>query len=141
MNYLNPTEIKQHLGTLKRFYYGSGYFDPLMINGFVITIYGGPKAFCIPLDCFDNILYYHKVQLHITERTKDNQDLPLAIKEESISPTKDNRFSSFAWTEYFTYADEAGKIQPSHIGCKIPLDQVCQIIKDVYKLSRLKIFF
>ena len=141
MNYLNPTEIKQHLGTLKRFYDDSGYFDPLIINGFVITIYGGSKAFCIPQTYYDNILHYKRVQLHITEQIKDNQDLIFTVREESISPTRDSRFSGFPWIKYFTYADRTGKPLPSHMGSRVPLDEVCQIIRDTYKISRLKIFF
>jgi hypothetical protein len=132
MNFLNLTDIKQHLGTLKRFE-GAAPFNHICFNGFEICFYAGPKAFCEPIALYDNLLHYETIQIHIAENIKE--------ADEVIAPSIDNRFQNFDWCKYFKYDNGKIKDKNSYMGSNIPLNEVCQLIKDVYKVSRLKIFF
>lgn len=136
MELLDLVKIKQLLGSLERSVVENNigcYFNCLVFNGFEICFYAGTKAFCEPKVSYDTLLHYKTIQLDIIEVVKGFNDV--------VQPGSDNRFKNFSWCKYFTHLDNKGKDKNSYMGCNIPLDEVCQLIKDVYKISRLKIFF
>jgi hypothetical protein len=136
MELLNLVKIKQLLGTLERSHISNineTFFNSISFNGFEVEFFAGPKSFCEPAVSYDTLLHYKTLQLYIVETVKESK--------EAILPGKDNRFQNFDWCKYFTYHDGKVKDKLSYMGCNVPLDEVCRLIKDVYKVSRLKIFF
>ena len=132
MNYLNLIDIREHLGTLKRTE-PVGYFEKVSLNHFNIAFYANNSALCEPRANYNCLLHYQKIQVALYE---DIRDL-----ESAISPCLDARFSGFDWTKYFVYYNSKGIEKPSYMGEKIPVAEVCQLIRDVFKVSRLKIFY
>ena len=135
MNYLNLPDIKQYLGTLERAYVenNTSYFNKISFNHFDIEFYAGSGALCEPHVNLDQLIFYKKLQLSLYETIRD--------EVHAISPGTDNRFSGFSWANYFSYYNSKGILKGSYMGDKIPIAEVCQLIRDVYKVSRLKIFF
>jgi hypothetical protein len=132
MELLDLVKIEQLLGTLKRFE-GAAPFNHICFNEFEICFYAGPKTFSEPTVLYDSLLYYKTIQIHISENIKG--------VNETIAPGNDNRFQNFDWCKHFKYSDGNGKNKNSYMGSYVPLEEVCRLIKDVYKVSRLKIFF
>lgn len=136
MNLTNVTEIRELLGSLTRKPSSkdkSSYFNKITFNKFFIELYAGPKSLSEPPVEFDQILYYDKIQVAIYEFIKE--------EECAILPGTDTRFAGFDWNKYFTYTDGKGKLKPSYMGAGVPITEVISLIRDVYKVSRLKIFF
>jgi hypothetical protein len=140
MNLLDLSEIRRHLGTIQRCNDENSkqiFFNRIKFNGFEINFYAGPKAFCEPPSLLDSLLDYKKIQIGIDEHMKGFD----GGAEHTISPMIDERFHNFNWAQYFFYSDSNGVIKSSYMGNQIPLNDVCQLVKDVYKISRLKIFY
>ena len=136
MNYLNLIDIREHLGTLKRsssIDNKSGYFEKVFFNHFNIELHASNVSLCEPRDNYDCLLHYQKIQLALYEDIRE--------QEHAISPCIDTRFSGFDWTKYFVYYNSKGIKKPSYMGEYVPVAEVCQLIRDVYKVSRLKIFY
>jgi hypothetical protein len=136
MNYLDLSEIRQHLGTLKRLTpddLAICDFEHIKFNGFEIGFYAGGGDASEPQNNFDNLLHYKTIQIGLFETIKES--------DHTIQPMTDERFRGFLWSSYFIFIDNKGLVQPSYMGFKIPLNDVCQLIKDVYKVSRLKMFY
>lgn len=136
MNYLNLSDIREVLGTLKRL--GSiennaSYFNKVSFNDFDIEFYVGNKALCEPHVIHDNLLHYQKVQIGLYENIRE--------EECAIFPGSDSRFIGFDWIKYFFYYDTKGIEKLSYMGDRIPMAEACQLIRDVYKVSRLRIFY
>ena len=131
MNYTNVTEIKKYLESLKR--QGKNYFGKIEFNNFFIELTAGQIAMCEPKVYYNNILHYKKIQVSIHEIIRE--------EEYAISPNRDERFAGFAWTKYFTYFNNKAQVTPSYIGDRIPVTEVIDLIRDTYKISRLKIFY
>lgn len=139
MNYLDLTEIRQHLGSLERSPAAEDrgfHFATLTINTFIVAFYAGHSRYCQPSRVLDNLLDYSKIQIRINEMIINPPD-----KLNAIRPSLDTRFSSFEWIKYFGFIDSKGALRPSYMGLEIPLDDVCLLIRDIYKISRLKMFY
>jgi hypothetical protein len=131
MDYLNLLEIKQNIKSLKRI--NDYFFNNVTFNYFRIDFYAGTGALCRPNSTLDNLLFYETIQLSITEIIKEDQNI--------IRPPEDDRFRNFIWSKYFNYIDSNGKVKPSYMADNIPAEEACQLIRDVYKISRLTIFY
>lgn len=84
----------------------------------------------------DKVTYYKAVGILIYETIKG--------QEHQVLPQTDVRFQSFDWVKYFQYEDTTfsnGKTKESYMGSRIPLAEVIQLVRDVYKISRLKMFY
>ena len=138
MNFTNISEIKDHLNSLKRIFSIENnvsyinIFSKIELNNFYLELYAGPRALCEPRVMYDNILHYAKIQVAIYEIIKE--------LEHAISPSIDNRFAGFEWVKYFTYTNLKDKVKPSYMGEMIPMSDVILLIRDVFKISRLKAF-
>jgi hypothetical protein len=135
MNFLNLSDIRKHLGTLEREYVenNASYFNKVSFNHFDMEFYAGNGALSEPHVDLGNLTYYKKLQLSLYENIRD--------QAHAISPGMDDRFSGFDWAKYFVYYNSKGIQKTSYMGDRIPMSEVCQLIRDVYKVSRLKIFF
>jgi hypothetical protein len=139
MNYLNLTEVRQHIGSLTRSVAQESkelYFGSIIFDAFDIKLYAGRRAYCQPNKLLDNLLDYTHLQIMIDEVLNNSPGKPNAIK-----PFGDERFSKFEWAKYFTYLNHKGVIKPSYMGAHVPLADACCLVRDFYKLSRLKIFY
>lgn len=137
MNYLNVNEVQERLRSLTRVPIDdaiiSGEFTPLACNHFTIHFSAGTFAYSEPHLALDNLLYYDSIQILIREDIKDGYI--------DICPQVDERFKSFSWAKYFTYINRHGKPTPSYMGTYLPQPEVLQLIREVYKVSRLRLFF
>ena len=136
MDLTNIANIITHLGTIRRTTeteYPSFFFNRIEFNDFNIQFFAGKKALCEPAVDYDLLTSYNSIQLCILEIIKES--------EGAISPSVDERFSGFGWTKYFSYQTQKGQTRASFMAERVPLAEVPQIIRDVYKISRLKIFF
>ena len=133
MDYTDIQQIKHHLKSLTRVEDVSGdWFEKIFFNDFEIHLSAGPASFSEPVTYLNNLLYYQSIQVAIYETVKQQLH--------AIAPLSDDRFRNFSWSKYFIYSDYKGE-RNSYIGTRIPLDEVCQLIREIYKTSRLKIFF
>lgn len=136
MNYSNLIDIREHLGTLKRsssLENRNGYFNKVSFNYFNIEIHASNSSLCEPRVNYDCLLHYQKIQVAFYEDIRE--------QEHAISPGADARFSGFDWAKYFAYYNSKGIEKASYMGDNIPVVEVCQLIRDIYKVSRLKIFY
>jgi hypothetical protein len=127
MNYADHSEVMALLKSMNRnddFYFGS-----IDVNGFMVAIYAGDTALCIPRKDLESILDYKTIQVAI-------YDL-----EDAIHPQKDDRFSSFDWAKYFSYTNIKGAATPSYMGADVPIEVVPKIVHDVYRVSCLRAFY
>src|SRR4029079_654706 len=74
--------------------------------------------------------------LQVLIEESDNQSL---IK--AIYPLTDLRFKNFSWAKYFCYSDRSTRPHNSYMGNMIPIQEVYQLIREIYKVSCLKSFF
>ena len=105
----------------------------MKLNDFSLRISAGADAFSEPHTNLDKITFYKSVGVLIYETTKE--------QEHQVLPQIDVRFQSFDWVKYFQYEDGSGKTKESYMGSRIPLAEMVQLIRDVYKISRLKMFY
>lgn len=131
MNYLDLLEIKKYLSLLKR--EESGSFPSVQFNNFEIELWAGPGAFCSPMMDYSNLMYYESIQVGVYEMIKEQKC--------AIAPSGDARFHHFDWIKHFHYFDGKGVQKDSYMGTRIPLNEVCHLIREVYKVSRLKMFY
>jgi hypothetical protein len=137
-NPLDLSSIRQYLGTIQRNAESSSHFFTRMeMNSFAIDLCAGDASLCEPLLYYDNLLYYQKIQVHLHEFTGPDSQYSIL----TIAPFHDSRFEKFSWAQYFTYFDSSGKSYFSYTGSFIPMNQVCQMLKDLYRISRLKSFY
>lgn len=137
MNFLDLVEVKKHLGFLKRAGDPStvqNRFESIRVNNFEIHIYAGYMTFSIPPNQLDNLLHYSHVQVSILEFDRNNTI-------HTISPINDERFQYLEWSKFFTYKNSQGQDKGSYMGAVVPLDDVCKLIREIYKISRLKLFY
>ena len=139
MNFTNRIDIRNSLEKLKRVPHdpsksaNQSFFGKIDIDCFYIDIMAGTIACCHPRVQFDYLGHYKKITVGIYEVIKE--------QEHAISPNQDDRFNGFPWLKYFTYTTTKGISKPSYMGEMIPMDEVVSLIRDLYKVSRLKIFF
>lgn len=132
MEFLNIQNIKEDLKSRQRVK-DHQYFEGLEFNNTKIYIGASENHYCLPRQTFPILSYYTHIQIAIYEVVKE--------EERIISPFNDERYKNFGWAKYFIFTDNSGRQVPSYMGDKIPFDDVCQLIRDVYKTSRLKAFF
>jgi len=135
MNLLDLADVKRYLGSIERRSFDNNmifYNDVKIGNDFLVTIFAGNFTFCDPPLMFDNLLNYKAISIGLTEIIKGEQH--------DIHPSTDSRFQNFSWASYFNQSSKGINIA-QYMGLSIPLEQVYQIIKDVYKISRLKVFY
>ena len=136
MNYLNLDEIKSLLGSLKRIdheNYDYDQFEHLKINNFIVSLWAGKHSFSYPRQRLESILNYELVHLNILSCNE------LGVTA-MLCPKKDYRLCYFDWINYFS-SNIINSNNPSYIGSNVPISTVCQIVKDLYKVSLLKTFF
>lgn len=131
MDLLNLQEIKNYLSSLQKD--TAGHFKGINFNNNHIYIAAGNSNFCSPRANFSSLSHYTHIQMGIYETVRSVQRI--------ISPLNDERYKNFAWAKYFVYLDNKNTLSPSYMGKEIPLNIASQLIKDVYKMSRLKAFF
>jgi hypothetical protein len=132
MDFLDLNSIKHHLSTLSRYYIGDPFFRSINVDQIELTIYANIYSFCQPRNNFDQIFYYQSVELQLLETIKEEQH--------SIAPTLDNRFKNFNWSKYFQY-EAKGLLKPSHRGQYVLVEDLPQIIRDIYKVQQFKSFY
>jgi hypothetical protein len=128
----NTSSIKSYLSSLNPID-DKGHFEPITFNRYLIELGAGSLAKSIPALDYNNLLKFTHLQMIIYD----------VVSEEHLSPVKpfaDVRFNKFVWAEYFRYPTWGQKIMPGYMGKQIPVDEVCKIIKDIYKVSRFGIF-
>jgi hypothetical protein len=126
MDYSNLKDIEVMLANFKRQEWPYDYkFDLISFNGFSIHMCAGPGYYSLPNDYIECIVDYTAVQVHITEG-----DL-------LIRPLDDSRFAKFSWSKYFTPNYHAIK---TGCGERVPINVLCEIIRDVNRISKLKAF-
>lgn len=139
MNFTNLNDIREYLESFKRIPHdpskrtNANYFGRIDLNNFHLEISAGTKALCEPRVFYDDILHYKKIQVGIHETVRERED--------AVQPGTDDRFKGFEWLKYFTYINSKGQVKTSYMGDMIPITDFISIIRDVYKVSRLKIFF
>jgi hypothetical protein len=133
MDFSNPADIKSHLASLEREDSDYQFWQRVVLNDFSLRISAGTEAFSEPHVNLDKITYYRSVGVLIYEFIKG--------QEHQVAPQSDVRFQTFDWVKYFQYEDGSGKTKESYMGSRIPLAETIQLIRDVYKISRLKMFY
>jgi hypothetical protein len=129
MDFSNLEDIKKHLASLKK---DGDFFNTVSFNGFKIQFVIG-AAWSEPYHEFDSPLYYKSLGILIYEDIRD--------EKHQVAPSTDSRFQNFDWAKYFYYTNGHGKIKASYMGSKIPLAESIQLVRDIYKVSRLSVFY
>lgn len=145
MDFSNLNDIERYLSSLKRISYGefldgdylsSDEFQPIDCGHFIVHISAGKNSLSTPNNnIYNRITDYSHLQVIIQENIKGSESIQV------IKPAEDNRFANLEWSNLFKYKDYLGKNHETYLGKTIPIKNLLQIIKDCYKLSRLKIFF
>jgi hypothetical protein len=137
MDYLNLKNIEAHLHSLTKVSNEEsllfGEFVPINCGTFTVHLSAGKSSLSNPQLELNNVLYYDSVQIMIRESVKD-QLL-------DICPLSDDRFKGFDWAKHFTYVSRLGNVLPSYMGAYVPKQDVLQLIREVYRVSRLRTFF
>lgn len=141
MDFKNLFEIKEHLSSINRSLPEDcltlGEFTPINCDLFLVRLAASTSAFSKPsVDCYDKITDYTHVQVMIEERSQLQKEAQIIT-----CPISDERFKMFGWSKYFVYQGFDNKIINSYIGSYIPIGEIPQLIRDVNKISRLKMFF
>lgn len=141
MDFSSIKRIKEQLSSLEKISDDEalikGEFTPIDCDLFIVRLAGGAECFCKPrCGYYTNVTDYTHIQVMIQEKSRQESDLIVMIQ-----PASDDRFKGFAWANYFHYSDFQGKINNSYIGSNVPLGEIPQLIKDIYKINKLKIFF
>lgn len=131
IDYLSLQEIRQMFNSLERF--SDNEFNNIDVATFQVKIYAGAQGLCVPQRFLGRLNSYQSVQVGISEKVKEEVRL--------IKPLNDERFANFAWAQYFYYHGHNKKIIPSYMATYVPLEQVSIMIREIYKVSRLKMFF
>lgn len=138
MDFSNLEQVRAQLATLKRNEepfaeeLGQNLFERFGFNGFEIELLTG-GLFSEPSIKLVNPLKYHNLSVLIYEKIKG--------QEHQVFPCTDERFKQYDWCKYFHFIDSTGKDKASYMGTCIPMDEVCQLVRAVYKTSRLKLFY
>ena len=132
MNYNNIAEIYNLLSESSRQDSFGDVFESIHFNGFNIQISAGDRSFSSPSRRYSQLIHYDGVQVEIREAIRD--------EEHSICPEQDERFKNFDWSVYFSFIDANGNHKSSYIGT-VPLHTVCEVIRSIYKVSRMKMFY
>ena len=134
MDFSNTVDIKSHLASLEREEDSNCQFwQRVRLNDLSLRISAGDGAFSEPHVNLDKITFYSSVSVLIYETIKG--------LEHQVLPQTDVRFQSFDWVKYFQFENSLGKIQESYMGSRIPLAEMVQLVRDVFKISRLKMFY
>ncbi len=131
--FLNINQIMLHLDSLQRIDVPPNMFDIIKFSNFEIETMAGIGTFCEPYLRLSRLTYYTSVQVSLYENIKGERHL--------LKPKTDLRFDKFTWAKYFTYADVRGNLKDSYMGNRVPLEELCSMIREVYKVSRLKMFY
>lgn len=123
----------------KKFFLSKDEFQPIDCGHFIVHLSAGEASLSTPHhNVHDSLGGYSHIQIAIEEKsTKATVD----SLSHYVCTGKDERFQGFSWRKYFFYPLTDGKTQPSYIGGQVPLKDATYLVKDCYKLSRLKIFF
>ena len=131
MDFLDLNSIKQHLSTLPRGIVPA--FQPIIIQEVKFIIYAGKGVFCESSSNFDQLFFYQSVEIgELIEVVKGITNV--------ISPYTDVRFKLFEWSKYFQY-DKKGVLVPSYRGHYVLVEDLPQIIRDIYKVQQFKSFY
>lgn len=133
INYLDLDQINSLLSDLKKEGWHTNQFNNIVISNFIISISGGTGAFSDPKEFLSNFYNYKKLEVELIEFTNHSNRI--------IKPLEDDRFKNFSWTNYFHYLNINDKFQPSSIGAYVPREIISIMIRDIYKVSKLKAFF
>jgi hypothetical protein len=132
IDWLDLAQIRQLLGTLERYQRRSPAFKEVKVEYFEVGIIADVNSYSKPNLSLDNVLHYDKVQICLCEQVKQ--------ETHALKPQTDPRLQGFAWARYFEYQDAKGKTLPSYMGREIPLAEVCQMIKDLYRVAKMQAF-
>jgi hypothetical protein len=140
-------EIHEHLQTIPRLENHINvkeytFFKLYQINNILFRFHAG-DVFSLPNRVmYQKLTDYQAIGVRIFE-APDNTiiDEGAEIYDIGICPMIDPRFQRFSWSRYFTYETSGGKVNYSYMGSRIPIDQVPQLINDVLRVSKLKLFF
>lgn len=130
VDYRDLTSIKEYLATIPRTpYHTYGRFDVIDLVEFSIYVFAGTKdPLSSPVEMLNRITDFESVGIGIWENYPDEAQWAIGVKS-------DLRFRSFDWSDCFS--DNNGR-STNHIAWLVPIDVVCQIIKDVYSVSQMK---
>ena len=126
----NKEEIHQALTILKRD--GELQFENIEVSNFKIVIGGGLRAFSDPRRFIGKLFSYKSVQIQIFEIVNG--------EERIIKPLSDERFQKFTWAKYFAF-EKNGTSSPSSMGYYVPSKEIPTMIHEIYRVSKLKVFF
>jgi hypothetical protein len=145
MDLSNLNDIENHLSSLRRItseefesnlYLSKDEFHTINCGHFIVHLAAGIDSLSVPKsNVYDKINDYTNIQVFIEEKS------PKISEMRFVNPGKDDRFQGFGWRKYFYYINYDGKTHPSYIGTQVAIKDILSLIKDCYKLSRLKIFF
>lgn len=131
INYLDLHQINSLLCSLER--QGSNQFNVITISDFIISISAGAVSLSNPKKFLPKLSDYKEVEIELIEYINHLSRI--------INPLNDDRFKSFSWANYFSYSDRNNKIMSSSMAAYVPLQAVPVMIRDIYKISKLKVFF
>lgn len=107
-------------------------FEPITFNNFKIILIGGIEMFSEPQVYYDKAANYYSLQVYILENVNSMCRI--------IKPSQDIRLQKYPWVKYFIFNEMNQNIALYH-GKFIPIKDVYQLISDVYRISKLTLFF
>jgi len=132
LDYLDRESIREYLLSLERG--DNETFAELEVNGFQIRLCAGECTFSFPQsNQYSKLHEYEGVEVYITES--------LRAIDTVLFPLDDSRFKTLSWAMYFDYFDNQNNLKTSSLGNCVPFEELPDIIRDVYKISRLKLFY
>lgn len=127
---MNKEEINQLLLTLNR---KDDYrFEDINFSNFTIKIAAGLRAYSEPRRFMGKLFSYKSIQVQIFETVKDQDRI--------IKPLDDERFQKFGWAKHFSYEKNNSEYNSS-IGYCVPIKDISGMIHEIYRVSKLKMFF
>lgn len=126
----NKDEIHQMLTLLER--NDDLNFEDIKVSNFRIVISAGLRAFCEPRRFMGKLFSYESVQVQIFEVVNG--------EERIIKPLVDDRFQKFTWSKHFSF-DKHNTMSFSSMGYCMPIKEISTMIHEIYRVSKLKVFF
>lgn len=128
-SFLNKDEIHQMLMLLPR---NDFSFEDIKVSNFRIVISAGLRAFSEPRRFMGKLFSYKSVQVQFFEVVNG--------EERIIKPLTDERFQKFTWSKHFSF-EKNNTISYSSMGYYMPIKEISTMIHEIYRVSKLKVFF
>ena|SRR6202046_4731446 len=126
----NLNDILAYLATIQRII-GHSYnrFEPISVGSFNVYVFAGPNfpGSAYPEDLLDRITMYERVSVGVWESTTD----PYYDHERVVRFEQDRRFQKCDWISSFI----GMKGEFLSIAPWVPIEVLCQIVRDVHKVS------